>query len=204
MKLRVSYLRREYLSGQSLTYLTAGIFLLSYVDKVKQVSFIFIIGITLCLWSFILILVAQLSHKISKKMSQLNFDAFLTPITFAALFLGIATTTNQPYVALRLLLVLFWVILWILLGGINIYKNVRIASNIRGTNRVNIFRVCLTIEYFSVGMGYLFILNKIVDPKMADAFIALNRWLYDPMFYFGIGIIFLIPILAITSMSEDK
>lgn len=202
-KLKIGRFRKEYLSEQSIAYLTAGIFLLTYTDQVKDISLIFIIGIMACIYAFVLILVPNLFSKLSKKITNLNFGFILTPITFAALFVGTANDADKPYFTLRLSLVFAWAILWICFGMGNVYRNFPVKAKFKNNYQARFYRIFLTIEYFSIGMGYFMLINHFMNPESITPIVAL-RWSYNPLVYFGIGTLFLVPFTFLASKDDNS
>jgi hypothetical protein len=204
MSTRISHLRREILVDKSLTYLTVGIFLLAYVNDVKDVYLVFSVAIALCLWSFIVLFVANLFPKLSRKIFSFNIDAFLVPITFASLFIGVATTADKSYLFLRFVLPFGWIIFRYFFDIIEIFKMFRAKINIRNITKNRSYRLLVILEYLSIGMGFCLLLNQVMNPETALALLEINKWIYNSLLWFAISIILVIPVICLTPQTEDE
>ena len=200
---RISHLRKRVLLGQSLTYLSVGIFLLAYVKDVRDTYLISTVAILLCLWSFTVLVIVNLSLKFAKKIFSFNFDEVLIPIVFASLIIGVATTVDKQFLFLRFVLPLGWVILKYFFDIVDLVNALRSKVNIRNLTRSRIYRISVVLEYMSTGMGFFLLINKMLNPDTALSLIALDEYLYNPIVWFGIGLLFLFPIIALTPSDSE-
>lgn len=203
--MRIREIRKEYLTSQALSYIVAGLFLISYTNVVQAREFIFAVGITLCVISFIDVLVITFLTKFIRTIERIDSYAkiLILPITFLAMFLSIPNTRDMGFVELRLVIFVSWSLLIVLSMGVSGFKVM--SKYIKGITDTKgfLYKLFVYLGGLSLAMGWFLMLYGFFDPKSTELMISFNKLLYDPMLWFAIATLCVFPILILTPNDDE-
>ncbi len=198
--MQIREIRKEYLTAQALSYVAAGLFLISYTNAVQQREFILTVGIGLCAISFIDVLVVTFFPKFIRSVEKLDSYSkiLILPVTFLAMFLSIPNTIEMGLVELRITIFLSWSMLMVLSMGISGFKIM--SKHIKGITdeRGFFYKLSVYLGFLSLAMGWFLMLYEFYDPKSTELMMSFNRRLYDPIVWFAVAILCVFPILILT------
>ena len=204
--MRLRELRKEYLTGQALSYITTGLFLISYTNTVQLRTFIFAVGIGLCIISFIDLVIMTFLPNHIRVIEIIDSQAkiIVFPITFLAIFFSIASTNDMGFVDLRLIIFLLWSLLALLSMGVGSFKT--LTKHIKASNDTKgiFYKLFVFLSILSLAMGLWLMVYAKYDPKSAALMIRFNKRLYDPWTWFGAATLFVIPILILLPEEQDN
>ncbi len=202
--MRIRELRKEYLTAQALSYVTAGLFLISYTNAVQAREFILGVGITLCAISFIDMFVVTFFHKCIRIIERIDSHAkiLILPITFVAIFISIPNTREMGFVELRLVIFVFWSILAVVSMGVSGFEVMNKYIKGNTDTRGFFYKLFIYLAVLSLAMGWFLMVYQIVEPEIM---IGSNKWLNNPMVWFAVSLVCVFPILILTpNGSNDK
>ena len=204
--MRIREIRKEYLTAQALSYITSGLFLISYVNTVSAKELILAVGITLCAFSFLDVVIVTLFPKCIRTMELIDSYAkvFLLPTTMVAIFINITVTKEMGFFELRFFIFFFWSLVAMLSMSVSGFKVASIYIQRVTSVRGFWYKLFFYLAFISFSMGWLLIINGIYDPESAELLTSFNKWLYDPMVWGAIALLCVFPILILTPNDDDE
>ncbi|MFC1928382.1 hypothetical protein ACFLXK_02105 [Chloroflexota bacterium] len=204
-------LRNEYLFAQALSYISVGIFLLSYVPAAQAKSLILITGTLACGFALIIgiILIINMVRKCVQMIKvTLSIDSYLKPmiisLSFLTLPMSVITTLDKGYIELRLIFVFGWISLALLYMFVDLFRIIgnrfKIANDLEG----HIYKLFTSLGFISSFLGVILVIIGIYDPDSAQSMLNLNKWSYDPMIWFAVALLCVFPILIFNQDEGDK
>lgn len=204
--MRLQELRKEYLSAQALSYVSAGLFLISYANAVQLKWFIFGVGMTLSCISLLDIIILTFLPKCVHTAEGIDsyVNILILPITFMAIFLSIPNTRDMGFVELRLLIFIPWSILSVFSMGVRGFKIV--SKYIKGNTDTKgyFYKLFVYLSGLTLAMGWFLMLYGFYEPGSIETLINFNRWLYNPMVWFGFTLLQIFPILMLAPKDDNE
>jgi hypothetical protein len=200
--------RRIYLFAQSLTYLIAGLFLLSYAYIVEATNLFLALGALLCAFSFLCVIVSVLIHKFLPKMEYLDsiFQILLLVITFFAFIFSLFQTTDKPLFEFRLMIAFAWMLL--VIGSIFISGLIKMVKGLLGVRLGNTKRhtylILRNICIATLIMGFALIIQGISGSDINIKPTTANDWALYPFVYSMIAILCVLPMLILDTDQDDE
>jgi hypothetical protein len=204
--MRFREFRKQYLIGQALSYVAAGLFLIRYASAVQAREFIFAVGMTLCAISVIDLFVVIFLSKYIRIIERIDSYAKIpiVPITFVSILLSILNTRDMESLEISLLIFILLsllLVLWIGVSGFRVMsKYIRGSTDTRGS----FYKLFVYLSGLSLATGLFLMVYGAYDPESTRLMISFNKWLYDPMVWFAVPVVCVFPILALTPNSGDE
>lgn len=208
--MRIRDSSNDYYFAQALSYISVGIFLLSYAPDVEAKYLILTTGILSSSFSLVIVfsLILNVFHRFPLVINFIRtIDGYFKPLiislSFLMLPLTVIATHEEGYFVLRLMFVIGWMFVAIVYMYLDYFRNIGTLFNIGSDTRGKIYKLFASISFMSSLLGLILVVIRVIDPDSAQFMLSLNKWLYYPMVWFAVAAICLIPIVIIIIIDNE-
>jgi hypothetical protein len=202
--MRISQLRREYLVEQSITYVSIGLFLITYADDTKSQEFVLGVGVVFSAFSLINILAAIIFSKFIRNWLSISSIAQIATLPFSilALFLGIAETSNKGYLDLRLTIFVAWIAIIVTSMLVIYYRLVSNHIKVNDGLKGFFYKLSISIGLMSSFIGIFLVFSQAFSLN-TNPQEGWGKWANDPILFFAIATICVIPIVILSPDNQN-
>ncbi len=195
-------LKKEYLVEQAITFVSVGVFILTYTSDVGQTIFFIVVGISMCIFSILNVIIAKCFKRCVNKWFSISngLKYFLLIFSSIALFMGVFETHSKGFFELRLIISFIWLCLVVFSMTLKIFQIISFLTRKalrEDSKRILAYKTFVYIGILTVLTGLFLVINGIINPETVNVLETMNKWLYHPLTHFGIAIVCVFPILLL-------